>query len=114
VFAIHPLAALIASQVSRSLILCLVKPMDVTPGASRNRYEYSVLVLRLEKKGLAMTRKDVLQGLSGESATQLRDLGNDGWEMVGVLPFQVGGVGLFSTASTGTDAALAFFKHTVY
>ena len=88
--------------------------MDVTPGASRNRYEYSVLVLRLEKKGLAMTRKDVLQGLSAESATQLRDLGNDGWEMVGVLPFQVGGVGLFSTASTGTDAALAFFKRTVY
>ena len=88
--------------------------MDVTPGASRNRYEYSVLVLRLEKKGLVMTRKDVLQGLSGESATQLRDLGNDGWEMVGVLPFQVGGVGLFSTASTGTDAALAFFKRTVY
>jgi len=76
-----------------------------------------VLVLRLEKKGLAVTRKDVLQGLSAESATQLRDLGNDGWEMVGVLPFQVGGVGLFATASTGTstgtDAALAFFKRIV-
>jgi hypothetical protein len=93
-------------------------PLAAASGGSapspRNRYEYSVLVLPLEKKGLAMTRKDVLQGLSAESATQLRDLGNDGWEMVGVLPFQVGGVGLFSAASTGTDAALAIFKRTVY
>jgi hypothetical protein len=88
--------------------------MDVTPGAPRNRYEYSALVLHLEKKGLAMTRKDVLQGLSAESASQLRDLGNNGWEMVGVVPFTVGGVGLFSSASTGTDAALAFFKRVVY
>ena len=94
--------------------LYVVKAMDATVGAPRNRYEYSVLVLRIEKKGLAMSRKDVLQGLSAESATQLRELGNDGWEMVGVLPFQVGGVGLFSNASTGTDAALAFFKRTIY
>jgi len=37
-------------------------------------------------------------------------MGNDGWEMVAVLPFSMGGVGFFSSGQTKTDAVLAFFK----
>jgi hypothetical protein len=73
-----------------------------------------VLVLHFEKKSFAMTRRDILQGLSADSGAQLRELGNEGWELVAVLPYTTGGVGLFSNATTGTDAALAFFKRIVH
>jgi len=74
------------------------------------RFEHSVQVLRFEKKGFAITRKDILQGISEESSKELVRLGEEGWELVAVLPFSTGGVGLFSYSAATTDAALAFFK----
>lgn len=84
-----------------------------SPSSARpvsGKFEHTVVVLRFEKKGFAVTRKDVLQGLSEESSTELIRLGEEGWELVAVLPFSTGGVGFFSYAASGTDAALAFFK----
>jgi len=75
-----------------------------------NRYEHATAVLHFEKKGFVMTRKDALQGLSEDSSKLLSKYGDDGWELVAVLPYTTGGVGLFANATTGTDAALAFFQ----
>jgi hypothetical protein len=73
-------------------------------------WDHATAVLRFKEKGFAMSRKDVIQGLDDESAATLKDLGSQGWEMVAVLPFSTGGVGMFSNAQAKTDAAVAFFK----
>jgi hypothetical protein len=62
----------------------------------------------LEKKSFAVTRKDVFQGLSEDSAKALAGLGSDGWELVAALPISSGSAGLSAFAST--DAALGLFK----
>jgi hypothetical protein len=66
------------------------------------------VVLHLEKKSFALTRADVFQGLSKESAKTLAELGSDGWELVAAMPFSSGSAGL--TSYGGTDAALGLFK----
>jgi len=73
-----------------------------------NKYEHTTVVLHLEKKNFALTRADVFQGLSKESAKNVAELGDDGWEMVAALPISSGSAGLSSFAST--DAALGLFK----
>lgn len=90
---------------------CNIEPaLPATSQHNMKRYEHTTAVLHFEKKGFAMTRKDVLQGLSEDSSNLLFKFGEDGWELVAALPFTTGGAGLFSSAATGTDAALAFFK----
>ena len=83
------------------------------PAALLPRFEHTVLVLQLSQKAVSLSRKGVLQGLSDESAAEMRQLGSEGWELVSVLPFTTGGVGMFSSAAPRTDAALAFFKRTI-
>lgn len=72
------------------------------------KFEHTTVVLQLEKKNFAMTRKDIFQGLSEESARAISGLGDNGWELVAVLPVSSGSAGLTSFAAT--DAALGFFK----
>jgi len=72
------------------------------------KFEHTSLVLHFEKKDFALTRKDVFQGLSPESAKALNDLGNDGWELVAAMPVSSGSAGMTSYAAT--DAALGLFK----
>lgn len=73
-------------------------------------FDHAVLVLQLSKKAISASRTGVLQGLTEQSAAEMRQLGREGWELVSVLPFSTGGVGLFSSAAPATDAVLAFFK----
>ena len=72
------------------------------------RFEHTSVVLHLEKKDFALARKDVLQGLAAKSAEALAELGNDGWELVAVIPYSSGSAGLSSFAAT--DAAIGLFK----
>jgi DNA-directed RNA polymerase subunit RPC12/RpoP len=75
------------------------------------RYEHIAIVLHFDHKKFAMTRTDLLQGLTGESKAQLNKLGEDGWELVAVLPYTTGRAALSMFASnTETDAAMGFFK----
>jgi len=108
---LHPLSEIIASPASEAAV---ESPPAVDQrlhsGALVARFEHSVVVLRFKEKGFTISRKDVLQGLADESAAQLRELGNDGWELVAVLPYSTGSVGFLSNAPSATDSALAFFK----
>jgi hypothetical protein len=73
-------------------------------------WEHATAVLRFKEKSFAMTRKEVVQGLDDDSAATLQTLGAQGWELVTVLPFSTGGVGMFSNATAKTDAAISFLK----
>ena len=70
-------------------------------------YEHTTLVLQLEKKNFALTRKDVFQGLSEASGKALGEMGGAGWELVAALPISSGSAGL--TAFGATDAVLGLF-----
>ena len=61
-----------------------------------------------QKKDMPFSRKDVLQGLSAETAKAISELGDNGWELVAALPYSSGSLGLSTFAST--DAALGLFK----
>jgi phage FluMu protein Com len=77
----------------------------------RTRYEHTAVVLHFDRKSFAMTRTDLLQGLTGESIVQLDMLGEEGWELVTVLPYTSGRTGLsVFSSTTETDAAMGFFK----
>jgi hypothetical protein len=88
----------------------------VTPGFAQKtqplvdmtKFEHTTAVLQLEKKDFALTRKDVLQGLTSETSRALAELGEHGWDLVAVLPVSSGSAGL--TTFAATDAALGFFK----
>ncbi|MEO5957802.1 MAG: hypothetical protein ABIZ49_04615 [Opitutaceae bacterium] len=72
------------------------------------KYEHTSVVLHFDKKTFAVTRSDTLQGLAAKSAESMRELGNEGWELVAVLPYSRGG--MFVAGEAGTDAAIGFFK----
>ena len=77
----------------------------------RTRYEHTAVVLHFDRKSFAMTRTDLLQGLTSESIVQLDMLGEEGWELVSVLPYTSGRTGLsVFSSTTETDAAMGFFK----
>ena len=77
----------------------------------RARFEHTAVVLHFDRKSFAMTRTDLLQGLTSESIVQLDMLGEEGWELVSVLPYTSGRTGLsVFSSTTETDAALGFFK----
>jgi hypothetical protein len=74
-------------------------------------FQHATVILRFKEKGFAMSRKDLLEGLDGESAGQLDQMGAEGWEMVAAVPFSSGGASMSFTGSANkTDAVLAFFK----
>jgi hypothetical protein len=77
----------------------------------RTRYEHMVVVLQFDRKAFAMTRDGLLQGLTGDSLAQLNMLGDDGWELISVLPYTSGrtDISIFSHR-TETDAAMGFLK----
>lgn len=77
------------------------------------RFQYRSVVLSFDKKAIALSRANVLQGLKPESATELDRLGLEGWELVSVVPYQDGSVGMFSNSKPSTDAALAFMKRAI-
>jgi hypothetical protein len=66
------------------------------------KFEHASAVLQLEEKNFTLTGRDVLQGLATESKSVLNNLGNDGWELVSVLPY--------SRGFGDTNALIAFFK----
>jgi len=72
------------------------------------RFEHTSVVLYLEKKDFALARKNVLQGIAAESAEALTELGDNGWELVAVLPYSSGSAGLSVFAAT--DAAIGLLK----
>ena len=75
------------------------------------KWEHSSVILKLkEKKGLVISRKDVLQGIDDESVATLKDMGDDGWELVAVIPFMTGKIGMFADSKAGTDTLIAFLK----
>lgn len=79
-----------------------------------NKWQYATSILKFKEKGFAISRKDVLQGLEDESANNLKGFGDEGWELVAVMPFSTGGtVGMFSPSSGKTDAVVAFLKRPV-
>ncbi|HTR41497.1 MAG TPA: hypothetical protein VMH87_07765 [Pseudomonadales bacterium] len=77
----------------------------------RIKYEHLAVVLHFDRKKFAITRTDLLQGLTDESNAQLHLLGEEGWELVSVLPYTTGRAALsMFTSTTETDAAMGFFK----
>ena len=91
-------------------------PSAATPppqSERRCRFDHTVVVLHFDRRGFALTRSDILQGLTEESSAQLRKLGDEGWELVTVLPYSIGKAGFFDS-STQTDAALGFFKRALF
>ena len=66
------------------------------------KFQHTSVVLRLDEKNFSLTSKDVLQGLSAESKKVLGDFGDEGWELVSVVPY--------SRGLGDTNAVLAFFK----
>jgi len=70
------------------------------------RFEHTSVVLHLDRKNFALARKDVLQGFAAESAQALTELGDDGWELVAVMPYSSGSGLSIAT----TDAAIGLFK----
>ena len=72
------------------------------------KYEHTTVVLHFDKKDFALRRRDLLEGLSSDSAKALGELGESGWELVAALPYSSGNAGLAFQGST--DAAVAFFK----
>lgn len=55
------------------------------------KFEHTTVVLNFEKRTFAMTSRGVCQGLSEESAKELVKMGEEGWELVSVLPYTTGG-----------------------
>jgi hypothetical protein len=77
-------------------------------------FQHATVILHFKEKGFAMNRKDLLEGLDGESAGQLDQMGSEGWEMVAAVPFSSGGASMSFTGSANkTDAVLAFFKRRI-
>ena len=74
------------------------------------RFRYSTIVLRFDEKGFAFRKDDLLQGLAEESVAQITRLGNEGWELVSVLPLVAGKGGFLAGKGAGKDSAIAFFK----
>lgn len=73
------------------------------------KWEYKTVQLRLEESkqkegGFFSPRAYPLRGLAKSSETELSELGNEGWELVSVMPVEAHGVGF------GTGNALAFLK----
>ena len=66
------------------------------------RYEHKCIVLHIEMKNFTLTSRDALQGLTSDSEDFVRKLGEDGWELVAVLPYEA-----------TPRAALAFFKRAI-
>ena len=77
-----------------------------------SKFRYTTIVIRLNMKGFVFRKEDLLQGLYEESADQLTRLGNEGWELVAVLPFSTGRANFLLPAgkTNGKDSAIAFFK----
>ena len=73
------------------------------------KFRYTTIIIHLSEKGFVFRKEDLLQGLSEESADQFTRLGNEGWELVAVLPFNAGKSGFLGKTS-GKDSAIAFFK----
>jgi len=65
------------------------------------RFEHRSAILHVEEKTFTLSRKEILQGLTSESAELLSSLGEEGWELVSVVRY-----GSFGD----TEALLAFFK----
>ena len=80
------------------------KPAVVAPV----KFRYTTIIIHFNSKNFVFLKEDLLQGLSDESAEQFTRLGNEGWELVSVLPFGSGKSGFLSTAEK--DSAIAFFK----
>lgn len=80
--------------------------INLTPMTTK--YEYTVVVLQMDKKTFATSRSGILQGLVPKSAQEMSELGDSGWELVSVMPYITGGP--FLAGDPGTDAALGFFK----
>jgi hypothetical protein len=72
------------------------------------KFEHTTVLLHFAKKTFAATKKGVLAGLEPESEKAIQELGNEGWELISVLPYSAGGD--FLQISAGTHAALGFFK----
>ena len=68
------------------------------------RFEYTTVVLHVEKKNITLTSKDILQGLTEESARILSELGEKGWELVSVVSYSIG--------ISYAESLLAFLKRT--
>jgi hypothetical protein len=62
-------------------------------------FQHKCVVLHIELKNFTLMSKDALQGLTSESDEILRKLGEEGWELVSVVPYE-----------GNPRAALAFFK----
>jgi len=78
--------------------------------AALPRFRYSTIILRFNEKSFAFRKEDLLQGLAEESAAQITRLGNEGWELVSVLPLGPGKAGFLSAGGKTQDSAIAFFK----
>jgi hypothetical protein len=72
------------------------------------RFEHTSVVLHFEKRDFAATRKDILLGLAPKSVNAMGELGNDGWELVSVIPYVAASALAFR--HPGTDVAVGFFK----
>jgi len=68
------------------------------------KFEYTSVVLHLERRLFAMSEGDVLKGITNESAAVIANLGANGWELVSVIAPSF----WFGT----TKSLMAFFKRT--
>ena len=77
------------------------------------KFQYTTIIIRFEPKGLAVRKENLFQGLSEESASQITQLGKEGWELVNIVPICRNKSGFFVTTgqTSGADSAIAFFKH---
>src|ERR1022692_762392 len=93
--------------------------LGATPAAQQNqrgttamqKWEHSSVLLKLQQKMVALSRKDILEGLDEESAQLLQEMGNGGWELVSALALSYGGAtGMFAAPTARTDGVLCFFR----
>ena len=63
------------------------------------RYQHKCIVLHLDVKNFTLLAQDAPRGLTAESEDSLRTLGEEGWELVSVVPSQA-----------SPKAVLAFLK----
>ena len=72
---------------------------------SITKYEHTSTVLHLDEKHFALTGRESLQGLTRKSASTLSELGEEGWELVSVVPYSRSVL-----LSGATKALLGFFR----
>lgn len=82
------------------------------------KFDHTSLIIKFSEKVSKDADMGDFQGIDEKSRTTIKEMGNNGWEMVSVLPFSAGafsasGAGIFSASQSQASAAIVFFKKSI-